>query len=117
MIKKIDLFMPPTSQYGVLHHFTKKLCEAFIRLGVSCGLLQAERNNPKPFLTEIFQDPQDRTLSFNGLLPDEEGRFFCDLVSLPHVAFLVNSFHHFFALVNSPYTIIASSDRFTSMMF
>jgi glycosyltransferase involved in cell wall biosynthesis len=113
MIKKIDLFMPPTSQYGVLHHFTKKLCEALIRSGVTCRLLQAERNNPKPFLTEIFQDPPDCTLSFNGLLPDDEGRFFCDMIQIPHVACLVDSPNQFFSLIKSPFTIITCVDRFS----
>lgn len=117
MIKKIDLFMPPISQYGVLHHFTKKLCEALIRSGVTCRLLQAERNNPKPFLTEIFQDPPDCTLSFNGLLPDEEGRFFCDMIQIPHVACLVDSPNQFFPLIKSPFTIITCVDRFSCEFF
>lgn len=112
MIKRIDLFMPPNfSQYGVLHHFTKKLQEAFLRLGVNCRILEAQRNNPKPFLTELFQDPPDCTLSFNGLLPDEEGRFFCDLIRIPHVAYVVDSPNGFVSLVKSPFTIIASVDK------
>lgn len=109
--------MPPISQYGVLHHFTKKLCEALIRSGVTCRLLQAERNNPKPFLTEIFQDPPDCTLSFNGLLPDEEGRFFCDMIQIPHVACLVDSPNQFFSLIKSPFTIITCVDRFFCEFF
>lgn len=117
MLKKIDLFMPPISQYGVLHHFTKKLCEALIRSGVTCRLLQAERNNPKPFLTEIFQDPPDCTLSFNGLLPDDEGRFFCDMIQIPHVACLVDSPNQFFPLIKSPFTIITCVDRFFCEFF
>lgn len=112
MIKRIDLFMPPNfSQYGVLHHFTKKLQEAFLRLGVNCRILEAQRNNPKPFLTELFQDPPDCTLSFNGLLPDDEGRFFCDLIRIPHVAYVVDSPNGFVSLVKSPFTIIASVDK------
>lgn len=111
MIKHIDLFMPPNfSQYGVLHHFTKKLQEAFLRLGVNCRILEAQRTNPKPFLTELFKDPPDCTLSFNGLLPDEEGRFFCDLIRIPHVAYVVDSPNGFVSLVQSPLTIIASVD-------
>lgn len=109
--------MPPLSQYGVLHHFTKKLCEAFIRSGVTCRLLQAERTNPKPFLTEIFQDPPDCTLSFNGLLPDSEGRFFCDMIQIPHVACLVDSPNQFFSLIKSPYTVITCVDRFSCEFF
>ena len=112
MIKRIDLFMPPNfSQYGVLHHFTKKLQEAFLRLGVNCRILEAQRTNPKPFLTELFQDPPECTLSFNGLLPDEEGRFFCDLIRIPHVAYVVDSPNGYVPLVQSPFTIIASVDN------
>lgn len=112
MVKRIDLFMPPRSQYGVLHHFTKKLAEALNRIGVDCRILEAERENPAPFLESIFSDTPDCTLSFNGLLPDEEGRFFCDMIKIPHVACLVDSPNHFFLLVKSPYSIITCPDRF-----
>jgi spore maturation protein CgeB len=117
MIKRIDLFMPPLGQYGVLHHFTKKFYEALIRCGVDCRLLEAERRNPKPFLTKLFNNPPDCTLSFNGLLPDDEGRFFCDLVKIPHVACLVDSPNHFFQLIKSPYTIITCVDKFSCEFF
>ncbi len=112
MIKNIDLFMPPNiSQYGVLHHFTKKFHEALLRLGVNSRILVAEHQNPKPFLTELFKDAPDCTLSFNGLLPDEEGRFFCDLIRIPHVACIVDSPNDFISLAKSPNTIVASVDR------
>lgn len=117
MVNRIDLFMPPKGQYGVLHHFTLKLYEALMRNGVECRLLQAERFNPKPFLEKIFSDPPDCTLSFNGLLPDEEGRFFCDMIQIPHVACLVDSPNQFLALIKSPKTIITSPDRFSVEFF
>ncbi len=109
--------MTPRSQYGVLPHFTKKFCEALNRSGVRCRILEAERYNPKPFLEEIFKDPPDCTLSFNGLLPDAEGRFFCDLIQIPHVAYLVDSPNHFFPLIHSPYNIITCTDRFSCEFF
>lgn len=112
MIKHIDLFMPPNiSQYGVLHHFTLKLHEALQRSGVKSRILEAQRDNPKPFLSELFKEVPDCTLSFNGLLPDNEGRFFCDLIKIPHVACTVDSPNSFFSLANSPHTIITSVDR------
>jgi glycosyltransferase involved in cell wall biosynthesis len=118
MLKRVDLFMPPSvSQYGVLQHFTKMLAEAFIRKGVHCRILEAQRHNPKPFLTQLFSDPPDCTLSFNGLLPDEEGRFFCDLIQIPHVACLVDSPNRYFPLVKSPFTIITCVDRFSCDFF
>jgi spore maturation protein CgeB len=118
MIKHIDLFLPPNvSQYGVLHHFTHKFHEALQRLGVKSRILEAERNNPKPFLTELFKDVPDCTLSFNGLLPDEEGRFFCDLIRIPHVACTVDSPNSFFSLADSPFTIITNVDKYGCEFF
>lgn len=112
MLKRIDLFLPPNvSQYGVLHHFTQKLHEAFQRLGVNSRILVAQHDNPKPFLTELFKDVPDCTLSFNGLLPDEDGRFFADLIRIPHVAYVVDSPNTFVSLANSPFTVIASVDQ------
>lgn len=112
MIKRIDLFMPPKSQYQVLHHFTEELAEALTRVGVSCRVMEAERDQPKKFLDQLFSDPPQCTLSFNGLLPDNEGRFFCDLVRIPHVACLVDAPNHYITLTRSKYTVITCVDQF-----
>lgn len=110
-MKRIDVFMPPLSQYGVLHHFTKKMHEALLSCGISSRLLEAKKRDPAPFLEAIFKDPPDCTLSFNGLLPDEQGRFFCELIRIPHVACLVDSPNHYLPLTRSPYSIITCADR------
>lgn len=119
MIERIDLFMPPDnkSRYSVLPHFTIKFSEALTRAGVSCRLLKAEKHNPKPFLEALYNDPPDCTLSFNGLLPDEHGRFFCDNIKIPHVACLIDSPTQYLVLANSPYTIITCPDRFSCEFF
>lgn len=117
MIRRVDFFLPYYSQYDVLHHFTIKLYEAFLRLGVDCRLLTAEKYNPRPFLTQLFDNPPDCTLSFNGLLPDEEDRFLCDMVQMPHVCCLVDSPTLFFPLVKSQYNIITCVDRNASAFF
>jgi spore maturation protein CgeB len=114
-IQRIDIFMPPEnkSRYGVLTHFTLKFAEALTRAGVNCRVLKAEKTNPKPFLEALFNDPPDCTFSFNGLLPDQEGRFFCDTIKIPHVACLIDSPTQYLALASSPYTIITCPDRFS----
>lgn len=119
MIERIDLFMPPDnkSRYNVLSHFTIKLGEALARVGVNCRLLKAEKHNPKPFLEALYNDPPDCTLSFNGLLPDEQGHFFCDFIKIPHVAYLIDSPTQFLVLASSPYTIITNPDRFSCEFF
>lgn len=112
MVKRIDLFQPTRSQYGCLHHQTQKMYEALNRIGVSCRLLEADPGNPKAFIQTLLDDPPDCTLSFNGLLPDQNGTFFCDSIGIPHVAYLMDSPNNFFSLVNSPNTIIACVDKF-----
>lgn len=111
MIKRIDLFMPVKSLYGVLHHFTIELAEALKRQGVKCRILEAERTNPGPFLEKLFGDPPQCTLSFNGLLPDEEGHFFCEMIKIPHVACLVDTPNQFVSLARSRYSIVTCSDK------
>lgn len=109
-MKHIDMFMPPLSNYGVLHHFTEKLHEAFLRAGIKSRLLEAKKNDPGPFLKALFEDKPECTLSFNGLLPDNQGRFFCDMVNIPHVACLVDSPNDYLSLTKSPSTIITCID-------
>lgn len=111
--------MPPDnkSRYNVLPHFTIKLAEAFHRQGVQCRILKAEKSNPKPFLDALYNDPPDCTLSFNGLLPDHQGLFFCDMIKIPHVAMIIDSPTQYLALASSPYTIITLPDRFSCQFF
>ncbi len=117
MIKHIDLFMPPISEYGVIKHFTKQFHEALLRTGIKSRLLVAEKNNPKPFFDKIEQSPPDCTLSFNGLLPDDKGAFLCDMLQIPHVCCLVDSPIYYVPLTQSPLNIISCPDRFFVSFF
>lgn len=112
MIKRIDMFLPPFSNHKLLENFTEHLHDALVRARISSRTLKAEHNNPRPFLELLFQDKPDCTLSFNGLLPDEQGRFFCELIKIPHVAALIHSPINFLALTATPLTIIACTDRY-----
>lgn len=119
MDQRIDILMPPDSKsrYDVLPYFSIKFSEALVRAGVNCRLLKAEKDNPKPFLDALYNDPPDCTLSFNGLLPDSQGRFFCDMIKIPHVACLIDSPSQYLILASSPYTIITCPDRFCCEFF
>ncbi len=103
--------MPPISHYGVLPHFTVKLHEAMLRNGVKSRLLEAKRKDPGSFLKAIFSDPPDCTLSFNGLLPDDQGRFLADMIKIPHVACLVDYPYEYVTLTKSAYTIVTCVDK------
>lgn len=116
-LELIDVFAPLTNQYGVVSSFTKELTEALDRQGVITQILTADKNNPAAFINKIFEDAPDCTLSFNGLLPDEEGRFLCDLIKIPHVAYLTDAPKHFFPLVQSQRNIIVCIDQDFRNMF
>ncbi|KAF3362201.1 hypothetical protein PHSC3_001268 [Chlamydiales bacterium STE3] len=112
------IFFPNTlSQYDVLNQFTKGLMKAFQKLGISCELVVPERQDIFPFLQRIYADQPDFTLSFNGLLPNENGEFLADVLGLPHVSCLVDSAHFFAALKESPLNIITCPDRFSCTLF
>lgn len=116
-MEKIDVFMPPLSNYGVLHYFTEKLHEALKRIGLKTRLLEAKRKDPGPFLKALLEDKPDCTLSFNGLLPDNQGRFFCDMIKIPHLACLVDSPNSYLSLMKSPSTIITCVDKVSVEFF
>lgn len=112
MIKKIDLFLPKKGQYGVLNHFTHQLGDALARKGVEIRFLEAEYNNPRPFLDKIYTGKPSCTLSFNGLLPDPLGNFFCDMIKIPHIACLMDSPIQFYSLAQSPLNIVGCVDKY-----
>lgn len=105
-LHKIDLLSPRTSQYDVLHHFTRKLYEAFVRAGYSCRLLEKEEQLEIP-----KKDPPDLSIGFNGAPRNSSGQLFCDFLKVPHLACLVDPPYHFLYLYNSPFVITACDDR------
>lgn len=110
-IKKIDLFASPFNQYGVIDAFLEGLAEALNRHGVRARILTANYHDPASFIDQILADAPDCTLSFNGLLPDSQGRFLADLIKIPHVAFLTDAPNHFFPIIRSQYTILSCVDQ------
>ena len=117
MIRRIDFFMPPPNQYERISYLTKELCNAFQRQGIECRLLTGQRDNPEPFLSALLSDPPDCTLSFNGLLPDNKGNFFCEMIKIPHVAYLIDSPIQFLSLAKSPLNIVVCPDIFFCNFF
>lgn len=102
---------------GGSESFTTKLHEAIVKAGVKSNLMTADKNNPQAFIDQVLADNPDFTLSFNGLLPDEQGRFLCDMLNIPHVACLVDSPNTFVNLSHSPLTIITCVDKMACQFF
>lgn len=107
VIKKIDVLMPESSQYGVLHHFSRKIFEALERTGRAVRLIES------PDFQKIYlQDPPDLSISFNGAPQNPDGIFLCDLIQRPHLSILVDAPYHYYSLLKSPNMAIACVDQF-----
>lgn len=102
---KIDFLLPNTSLYGVLHHFTTKFYEAFVRAGHSCRLLDGDMRYLAP-----LESPPDLTIGFNGAIKIDDGRLYCDLIRVPHLACLVDPPFRFYDLLASPHIMITCDD-------
>ena len=106
MIKKVDLLLPNSSQYGAIHHFVEKFYDAFRRAGLKARMLKPEK------FEETFQkSPPDLTIGFNGSPRTENGKLLCDVYKIPHVALLIDPPYRFPYLLNSPYVTIGCDDR------
>src|SRR5437868_14229568 len=104
--RKIDFLLPRTSQYEVLHHFTRKFYEAFVRAGYQCRLLERDEQFTLP-----LRDPPQLSIGFNGAPRNSEGEMFCDLQGIPYLAYLVDPPYHFPYLFTSPNIIMSCDDR------
>jgi spore maturation protein CgeB len=125
MALRIDCFMPHVSQYHVLHHFTKKFHEALGRCQVISRLLTLEPGCENSFLQTLLEDRPNCTLTFNPLAPNADGVFFCDMLKIPHLAWLVDPPNYFFDLIhgsldilkNTHFNILANIDREANKIF
>ncbi|MBA3815167.1 MAG: glycosyltransferase family 1 protein [Parachlamydiaceae bacterium] len=109
---KVDILLPDTSAYDVLHHFSQKIFEAFQRAGCVCRLLEGSQR----FLLPL-ESPPDFTLGFNGALKIEGGSLFCDYIGLRHVACLVDSPFRFMDLISSPNVALTCDDEYCCESF
>lgn len=118
MVTKIDILAPPRSRYQALHYMTEQLAKSLTKAGIKSRIFDSKfASDPKRFLALILNEKPDCTLSFNGLLPDQNGSFLCDYLQIPHVAYLVDSPQHFFPLIRSPLTLLACIDQFNEQFF
>lgn len=106
MTPKVDVLLPNSSQYEVLHHFARKVYEALGRLGYEARLLSRCE-----YTETLFSDPPLFTIGFNGAPIDEEGEFLCDKALVPHIACLVDPPYRFLSLQSSPFIFVTCDDR------
>jgi len=113
LLTKVDVFAPPENSYKVLHYITEMIAEALVEQGVKTRLFDSRiASDPMKFTGMVLADRPDCTLSIDGLLPDSQGNFLCDILGIPHVAILHKTPQNFFQMVKSPYTIMCCADQF-----
>jgi len=110
-VKKIDFILPLEDRYSGIAFLTKQLASAFKKLGVDTRVLVPHDKDPKPFLDDLFAQAPDCTICFNGILPDQEGRFLADLIQIPHFAILTESPNDYLTLGKSKFTTALSPDQ------
>lgn len=113
-MKRVDVFLPKKSQYGVLEQFTKSVCEALGRRGLEVRVLPEKGEKA---LACLLKDPPLFTLAFNGILPSEGGICLADQLEIPHAACLVDSAYHYFPLAKSRWTWLGCDDRSNLPLF
>lgn len=108
---RITFFKNQTTQYDVLHHFRESLIQALERLHVETSLIDLGSMDRSAFFRSIYSKPPDYTFAFNGLQSIGAGRFLCDELEIPHIAWLVDSAHYALDFARSPYNNLIAPDQ------
>lgn len=99
--------------YESKRHFTVKLAEAMERQGIETRVIDMQEQAIEADTGEKIREfGPDFTCSFNHILPLSNGKFFWDVLQIPHISFLVDPPLYSISLLNSPYSIITCVDKF-----
>lgn len=111
-LKKIDFITPTSSQYDVLHHFTQKLYEAWVRAGYECRLFPS----PAEAWEEMTKDSPDLVICFNGI-PQKGTRYLTEDIQKPFLSLIVDPFYRFIEIARDPFVIMGCDDFYSTSMF
>ena len=114
---RISFFKNQTTQYDVLHHFRSGLTSALEKQGINTSLLDLEHMDRASFFKAIYSSPPDYTFAFNGLQPLKDGRFLCDELEIPHIAWFVDSAHYALDFARSPFNHLITPDQISANIF
>lgn len=104
---RIDVLEPLGSQYRVLHHFSRKLFEAFQRKGIDSRYVNSEHG-----IHLNWKDLPNLTIGFNGVPQSGQNHdMLCDQIAIPHLAILVDPPTWHYSLIQSPFMILTCDDR------
>lgn len=96
LIQRIGIIRVLESRYGMLHTFTEQLYVALRRLpNLEVVLLTPDPEGMSAFLEELKEKSLQALIVFNSYFADTQGRLFCDVLRIPTLFCLVDSFYHF----------------------
>lgn len=111
MIKKVIVFVN-YNFYESKRHFAEKFAEALQRKGIEAQVFDTgELSFNASDAVDIMNVKPDFTCSFNSSTSFTDGRFFWDILKVPHVSFLVDSAIYYLPYLKSPYSILTCVDR------
>jgi Glycosyltransferase len=115
MMKRVDILIPKHrfSQYGVLNYFTEDLHKALLLEGVDSNVIEWSNGKEKELIDTIHERSPDCTITFNGLPRLSQEVYLCDVVQIPHLAYLVDAPFFFFACCKSRFSIFSCIERYT----
>ncbi len=87
---------------------------ALQRMHVSTPLLDLEKMDRAAFFKAIYSSPPDYTFAFNGLQAIGDGRFLCDELEIPHIAWIVDSAHYALDFARSPFNHMIAPDQISA---
>lgn len=112
MIKKICI-LTNYNFYESKRHFTLALAAALNRRGIESKILDVRENAlGAAEISSIVRFGPDVTCSFNSLLPLSKNQFLWDFLEIPHLSILVDPALYSINLINSPYSILSTVDRY-----
>jgi spore maturation protein CgeB len=107
---KVDCYMPTNSQYGVLGHFTQKMCAALVKRGCQGRLLTIQEAQAS------VDDPPDFLFGYNGIPEHKSHLFLCDIIEKPNICCLVDLSYRYFHVLESPLVHVGCNDLFSEHM-
>ena len=111
MLKKVLIISNPNSQYNTLAIFSQELLEAFQRQNIEAKIITTEEIKNNIYTITNYQP--DITIAFNGPLPTKNQIFLCDIINIPHVAWIVDNANYYPQLSLSKLNYIACVDRYS----
>ena len=100
------------NQYDTKRYFAHRLQEAFKEQETQTWLIDIDETPLSPALIEeITAFAPNATCSFGRLERLPEGSFLCDLLRIPHFSFLQSPSFYFTDLLQSPFSILTTTDQ------